>query len=248
MNLNISGLKPVMAVFAVAFACLFDTFSAKAGVDWAQFGRYEKANAELRAAADSLRPEIVFIGNSITEFWEKEHPDFFRSNNYVDRGIAGQTSYQTLVRFREDVINLKPRAVFINAGTNDIAENNHVYNEERTLGNIMSMAELASLNGIGVILTSVLPADRFYWNENITDVVEKVRSLNAKIKAYADANGLIYVDFHSALSDKNGALNPEYTPDGIHPNAKGYEVMEAVFERAYTEGIDTGKSHLQQQP
>ena len=128
--------------------------------------RYAEANAALPAPAKGEK-RVVFIGNSITDGWPNAHPDFFKSNNYVGRGISGQTSPQLLSRFRQDVINLKPVAVLINIGTNDVAQNTGPYNEEFTLGNIMSMAELADANGIKVILSSVTPAGEYPWRKEI---------------------------------------------------------------------------------
>ena len=125
--------------------------------EFADFKRYAKENATL-AQPVKKEKRVVFMGNSITEGWVRTHPDFFKTNGYIGRGISGQTSYQFLLRFREDVINLAPALVVINAGTNDVAENTGPYNEDYTFGNIASMAELAKANKIKVILTSVLPA------------------------------------------------------------------------------------------
>ena len=125
--------------------------------DWGNFGRYAEDNKEVKAAPASER-KVVFMGNSITEGWAHQHPDFFRKNGFVGRGISGQPSFQYLVRFRSDVVNLQPEVVVINAGTNDVAENTQTYNEDLTMDNIMSMVELAQANGIKVILTSTLPS------------------------------------------------------------------------------------------
>lgn len=197
--------------------------------DWAKFQKYQYDNSELMKDRSKASPDIVFMGNSITEGWAKEDPSFFTDHNFVGRGISGQTTYQMLVRFREDVVNLHPEYVLINGGTNDVAENNHVYNEERTMGNIISMCELAEANGIKPILSSVLPAAQFHWRKSVTDVPEKIQSLNAKIKRYADSKGYKYVDYYPALSTDRGALNPSYTRDGVHPTLKGYKEMEKVL-------------------
>ena len=167
--------------------------------------RYAEANAALPAPAKGEK-RVVFIGNSITDGWPNAHPDFFKSNNYVGRGISGQTSPQLLSRFRQDVINIKPVAVLINIGTNDVAQNTGPYNEEFTLGNIMSMAELADANGIKVILSSVTPAGEYPWRKEIKDVPQKIMSLNAKIKAYAKEKGFSYIDYFSVMCDENNAL------------------------------------------
>ena len=192
--------------------------------------RYAEANAALPAPAKGEK-RVVFIGNSITDGWPNAHPDFFKSNNYVGRGISGQTSPQLLSRFRQDVINLKPVAVLINIGTNDVAQNTGSYNEEFTLGNIMSMAELADANGIKVILSSVTPAGEYPWRKEIKDVPQKIMSLNAKIKAYAKEKGFSYIDYFSVMCDENNALKSNLGTDGVHPNEEGYKIMEATAKK-----------------
>lgn len=192
--------------------------------------RYAEANAALPAPAKGEK-RVVFIGNSITDGWPNAHPDFFKSNNYVGRGISGQTSPQLLSRFRQDVINLKPVAVLINIGTNDVAQNTGPYNEEFTLGNIMSMAELADANGIKVILSSVTPAGEYPWRKEIKDVPQKIMSLNAKIEAYAKEKGFSYIDYFSVMCDENNALKSNLGTDGVHPNEEGYKIMEATAKK-----------------
>lgn len=192
--------------------------------------RYAEANAALPVPAKGEK-RVVFIGNSITDGWPNAHPDFFKSNNYVGRGISGQTSPQLLSRFRQDVINLKPVAVLINIGTNDVAQNTGPYNEEFTLGNIMSMAELADANGIKVILSSVTPAGEYPWRKEIKDVPQKIMSLNAKIKAYAKEKGFSYIDYFSVMCDENNALKSNLGTDGVHPNEEGYKIMEVTAKK-----------------
>lgn len=197
--------------------------------DWGKIQRYDAANKELLASGADASGRVVFIGNSITDNWAAWRPDFFKSNGFVGRGISGQTSYQFLVRFREDVVNLSPSAVVINVGTNDVAENTCPYDEDRTMGNIMSMVEIAQANGIRVVLTSVLPAKGFGWNPAITDAPAKIKALNGRIKAYAERLGVPYVDYYSQLLDADGvSLNPAYCKDGVHPNDAGYEIMEGI--------------------
>lgn len=192
--------------------------------------RYAEANTALPAPVKGEK-RVVFIGNSITDGWPNAHPDFFKSNNYVGRGISGQTSPQLLSRFRQDVINLKPVAVLINIGTNDVAQNTGPYNEEFTLGNIISMAELADANGIKVILSSVTPAGEYPWRKEIKDVPQKIMSLNAKIKAYAKEKGFSYIDYFSVMCDENNALKSNLGTDGVHPNEEGYKIMEATAKK-----------------
>ena len=197
--------------------------------DWAKFYRYEKLNAELLASG--VRPDVVFMGNSITQGWAKKSPDFFTKNNFVGRGIGGQTTSHMLVRFRRDVIELKPRAVVIMAGINDIALNNGVITHENILNNIISMCELAKLHKIKVILCSVTPAYSFRWRPNVNFVpADEIIRLNKMIKGYADKHKIPYVDFHSALVDERKGMNRKYHKDEVHPNTLCYaEVLEPMI-------------------
>ena len=223
--------------FAVFCLCLSWAEADAQNRDWANFKRYAKANKELPAPAKKEK-RVVFMGNSITEGWISNRPEFFTENNYVGRGISGQTSYQFVVRFREDVINLQPKLVVINAGTNDAAENTGPYNEDITFGNIVSMVQLAQANKIKVILTSVLPASEFGWNKNITDAADRIAGLNARIEAYAKANKIPYVDYYKEMvSGPERSLNPAYTKDGVHPTKEGYAVMEALIKPAIEKAL-----------
>ena len=153
--------------------------------DWAQFGRYAEANKTVKVPS-----KVVFMCNSITDGWWPNDSTFFINNQYVDRGISGQTTSEMLVRFRADVINLKPKAVVILAGTNDIAQNNGYISLENAFGNIVSMVELAKANNIKPILCSVMPAYEFGWRKGL-EPAGKIIKLNAIIKAYADKNKII---------------------------------------------------------
>ena len=199
--------------------------------EFGNWGRYAKANKELGAPAKGEK-RVVLMGNSITDGWPGTHPEFFKKNNLIGRGIGGQTSYQFLLRFREDVINLQPKVVVINYGTNDIAENTGPYDEDLTYGNVLSMVELARYHKCKVILTSCLPAGGFGWRPSITDGMDKIRSLNARVKAYAEANKIPYVDYYKAMvNDDDTAMRPELAKDnpGVHPNSEGYTVMENLL-------------------
>ncbi|NDV81211.1 GDSL-type esterase/lipase family protein [Bacteroides sp. 51] len=184
-------------------------------------GRYAQANA-------AYPKQVVFIGNSITDGWLKASPDFFTSNNFIGRGISGQTSPQLLLRFRQDVINLSPVAVVINIGINDIAQNTGEYVPEFTMSCIQSMAELAEYNGIKVILSTVLPGGEFPWRKEIKDVSQKVDALNAMIKAYAEPKGYPYIDYNTPMRDEKGAMKAGLSTDGIHPTKEGYQIMEKL--------------------
>ncbi len=199
--------------------------------DFANWARYEKANAELPAPVKGEK-RVVLMGDSITDGWPGRSPEFFADNNLVGRGISGQTSYQFLLRFRQDVLELKPYAVVINYGTNDIAENTGPYDEDKTFGNVVSMVELARANKIKVILASTLPAGGFGWRPQITDGMDKIRSLNERVKAYAKENKIPFVDYFSALLSEDGkSMKAEYANDNpaVHPNKEGYKVMESLL-------------------
>ena len=193
--------------------------------DWANFGRYAEANKTVKQPV-----KAVFMGNSITEGWVGADPDFFTNNNYVGRGISGQVSSQMLVRFQSDVINLKPKAVVILAGTNDIALNNGNISIEHIFENIVSMAELAKQNKIKVVLCSVLPAHHFPWRPEV-EPIKLINELNEKIKNYAKENKIPYADYYTAMVDEKKGLNSQYQRDEVHPNLEGYKMMEQVIQK-----------------
>lgn len=225
-----SNIKRKMKRLCFLLLMAFPIFVQAQNKDWANIRRYDASNKEIvQQPNDGKR--VVFLGNSITEGWVEKHGEFFTNNGYIGRGISGQTSYQFLVRFREDVINLHPKLVIINAGTNDVAENTGPYNADNTFGNIVSMVELAKANKIKVILTSILPAAGFGWNKSITDAPEKIQAMNKRIEAYAKANKIPYVNYYDALVEGNG-LPKKYSKDGVHPTVEGYEVMEAMIQIA----------------
>lgn len=194
--------------------------------DWAGKNRYHQSNLELMSReADPQR--VVLMGNSITEFWMETHPQFFADNHLVGRGIGGQESYEMLARFRQDVLALSPRAVVINCGTNDIAENFCPYDEDITMDNIISMTELALAHHIEVVLTSVLPCDGFSWNPSIKDAPSKIKRLNQRIMDYAaKMPNVHYLDYYPSMTLDGESMNSDFTDDGVHPNSKGYDVME----------------------
>lgn len=194
--------------------------------DWAQFGRYADANKRVTTPA-----KVVFMGNSITDGWWPKDSTFFIDNNFLDRGISGQTTSEMLVRFRQDVINLKPKAVVILAGINDIAHNNGVISLENVFSNIVSMAELARYNKITPIICSVLPAYDFPWRRGMNPA-PKVIELNKMLKAYADKEGLTYVDYHSAMKDERDGLPKNLASDEVHPTLEGYKIMEKIVLEA----------------
>lgn len=210
--------------------------------DWGFLAKYRDADKALGEPAAGVA-RVVFMGDSITEGWGMKGtngaPDrgvFFPGKPYVNRGISGQTSAQMLVRVRQDVISLHPKAVVILAGTNDIAENTGKMTLEESAGNIASMSELARANGIRVVLCSVLPATDFWWHKGLTPA-SKIRELNAWIKEYAAKNAVAYVDYYSAMVNDEGGLMKEFSPDGVHPNAAGYGVMAPLAEAGIAEAL-----------
>lgn len=205
--------------------------------DWANLKRYQNENAELMKQ-NSNEKRIVFMGNSITESWISNRPGFFKGKPYVNRGIGGQTTPQMLLRFKQDVIGLKPYAVVILAGINDIAGNTGPITIEETFQNIVAMTEMATSKGIKVILCSVLPAKDFPWRPGL-EPAEKVVKLNALLKKYVDNNNLVYVDYFSEMNDGSNGLRENLGYDGVHPNALGYSIMEPLVE----EGIAKAFSH-----
>ena len=213
-----------LLICSLAFIFSYNAFAQQN--DWANFGKYAEQNKEVRPGT------VVFMGNSITEGWASLRPDFFKKNNFTGRGISGQTSSQMLVRFRKDVLELKPRAVVILAGTNDIAQNNGYISLENILGNIRSMVEIARANGVRPVLCSVLPACEFGWRKEIKTPAQEVATLNAMIKVFAQENNLQYVDYHSALKDGGNCLPKKFADDGVHPNAAAFTIMEELVLKA----------------
>ncbi len=203
----------------------------KRSQDWAQFGRYEEANASL-----AKRPDVVFIGNSITDGWARQRPEFFEAHNIAGRGISGQTSSQMLVRFQSDVVNLRPKAVVILAGTNDIACNTGRISLEHIKQNIMSMCQIAKANGIQPVIASVLPSTGFRWNPAVAPA-DDIRALNKMLADYARENKFIYVDYHSALANEQGGLPESLSHDGCHPNADCYAIMESIVLKSIAKYI-----------
>ncbi|EDP72775.1 lipolytic enzyme, G-D-S-L family protein [Flavobacteriales bacterium ALC-1] len=206
--------------------------------DFASITRFDKANLELEL---HTKPDnrVVFMGNSITEGWVQMRPEFFKDRDYINRGIGGQTTPQMLLRFRQDVVDLDPKVVVILAGTNDIAGNTGYTSLETIIGNIKSMAEIANANDIKVIISSILPAIEYLWKPGL-DPATKIITINTALKAYAEENNFIYLDYYSAMVDDKGGLKvPDYTAanDLVHPNKAGYLVMEGLAEKAIKKAL-----------
>lgn len=220
----------------LAFALLLsELINAQSAVDFANLGKYKEDNTTILNTKKKV--DAVFMGNSITEGWVKAHSAFFVENNYIGRGISGQTSSQMLLRFQNDVVALKPRLVVINAGTNDIAQNTGTYDPDFTFNNIKAMADIARSNGIKVIIASVLPAAAFPWRKEITDVPQKVDALNSRLKQYSLNHKLTFIDYNKAMRDEKGGMREGLSKDGIHPEPAGYSIMEPLIKSAVNKAL-----------
>ena len=222
------------ALMIVALSMIFQSVSKRAEAqneeDWPNLNRYQEANAKL-TTPDKQHQRVVFMGNSITDAWIDRSPDFFENPAYIGRGISGQTTPQMLVRFRQDVIELKPKAVVILAGTNDIAGNTGPSTLDMIMDNLVSMTELAKYNDIKVLLCSVLPASHYSWSPD-KEPADKIVTVNRRIQAYAEKADVMYVDYYSALVNNEKGMKKKYSPDGVHPNQAGYKIMEPIIEDA----------------
>src|SRR6266436_8256050 len=217
-------------------------------LDWPNLARYREADASLAPPAAGEQ-RVVFMGDSITDMWVlPRFGEFFPGKPYIGRGISGQTTPQMLIRFRPDVIALKPRAVVILAGTNDIAGNTGPMSLEEIEGNLESMSQLAHANGIRVVLAAVLPVhDAGHRPDGSAIVVtdrrppEKILALNEWMKSYAAKHGDVYLDYFSAMVDEHGFLKKELSEDGLHPNKAGYAVMAPLAEKAIVNALAAKK-------
>ncbi len=196
--------------------------------DWAYIEKYAIENQQLLKLPNNGN-RIVFIGDSITEFWQQYDSAFFTQNKYINRGISSQTTSQIQERFQNDVIDLEPKYVIILAGINDIAENNGPISIEEIMNNIVSMVEKALKNNIEVVLCSILPASDFYWNPKIKPF-EKIKQLNVLIEAYCLIEKIKFVDYYNPMVDENFGLDKKFTDDGVHPNLNGYLKMKTILE------------------
>ena len=201
--------------------------------DWPWLSRFQQADRELglpKAGED----RVVFMGDSITQGWPLE--DSFPGKPYINRGISGQTSPQMLLRFRQDVIDLHPKVVVILAGTNDIAENTGPMTPEETENNLASMADLATANGIKVVLCSITPAFDFPWHRGL-EPAQKIVALNQWIKSYAAHKGYVYVDYYDAMKDDRGGLPSTLSKDGVHPLPAGHVIMAPLAQKGIDEAL-----------
>jgi len=203
--------------------------------DWPNLAQFQEANAKLEAPAEN-EDRVVFMGNSITIGWLNARPEFFDGKPWINRGISGQTTPQMLIRFRQDVINLKPKVVVILAGTNDIAGNTGPSTLEMIADNIKGMAEMAHANGIKVVLSSTLPAYDYPWKPGLQPA-PKIIALNKMMKAYCEVTGHVSLDYFSAMVDDRDGLPKKYASDEVHPTKEGYAVMEPLVEAAIAQAL-----------
>lgn len=220
-----AALLPLAIAATPALADMETAEQMKTDFPW--LARYAKDNAALIASGKPVG--TVFMGDSITEGWQSKHPAYFANTNHVCRGISGQTTPQMVLRMMADVVHLKPRAVHIMAGTNDIAGNTGPMTPEQTQDNLTMMTEVAKAAGIHVLLASIPPSAAFPWRPGLA-VTEPIRALNRWIEGYAKRSGATWVDYTPALATAAGGMKPGMAMDGVHPTAEGYAVMESVLD------------------
>lgn len=209
----------------MALSFLLPLSLAAQNKDWANYSRYAEANAKV-----TVSPKAVLFGDSITDAWPRQDPDFFNENNLVGRGISGQTTTQILCRMREDVVNLRPKYVVILAGINDIAINDgHAPDVIRAVENIKAMCDIAKANKIKPVICSLLPSYKIGWRPSVTDAAEKVAEFNSLLKAYAEENKIAFADYYTLFADENNHMPEKYSKDTVHPNIEGYRLMESCL-------------------
>jgi lysophospholipase L1-like esterase len=232
-------------LFAVAACAQEDTAKLQAELernrktlsDWPNLARYHDENTALQppAAKDN---RVVFMGDSITDAWGRRYDKaYFEGKPYINRGIGGQTTPQMLIRFRPDVIALKPKVVVILAGTNDIAGNTGLMTLEAIEDNLASMVDLARANHIRVVLASVLPVCDSLRPQLQRRPPEKINTLNTWIKEYATKNRLVYLDYYTPMADEKGLLKQDLTYDCLHPNEAGYQIMGPLADKAIAQAL-----------
>ncbi len=226
-------------IFGIILSTMMFPFFSEAQ-DWPNLAKYKDENAKLATPAANEN-RVVFMGNSITEGWVRMDSAFFAQHSFIGRGISGQTTPQMLIRFKQDVVNLKPKVVVILAGTNDIAGNTGPSTLEMIEDNLSSMAELAKAANIKVVLSSVLPVFDYPWKRGL-DPSQKIIMLNKWIKEYATQHDCFYLDYFSSLVDDRNGMKAEYSPDGVHPNLAGYKVMEPLAEKAISIALQKNNS------
>jgi lysophospholipase L1-like esterase len=208
----------------------------KQSQDWPDLGRYRSDNEKLGPPRPGEN-RVVFMGDSITDAWGRNPgTTFFPGKPYINRGISGQTTPQMLIRFRPDVVALRPKVVVILAGTNDIAGNTGLMSLEDTESNFMSMVDIARQNGIRVVLASLTPAFTYPWRPGVQPAA-RILALNTWLKEYAKKTGSVYLDYYSAMVDARPGMKANLSKDGVHPNNAGYQIMAPLAEKAIEEAV-----------
>jgi lysophospholipase L1-like esterase len=205
--------------------------------DFGELKRYRDADAALGPPAPGEN-RVVFLGDSITDYWKLA--DYFPGEPYVNRGIDGQTTSQMLVRFRQDVMNLHPRVLVVLAGTNDVAGVTGRTSNEDIEANYASMAEMAGAHHIRVVFSSLLSVNNYTEDAKESFALrprERILALNSWLKDYCAKNGLVYLDYFSAVVDDKGMLKRDLSDDGLHPNASGYKIMAPLAEKVIARAI-----------
>lgn len=227
--------KTILSFIAIGAAFALPQNAYCDNADWANLGAYRAKNVEVMSKPyDANR--VVFMGDSITEGWDRDGNNLSANKSYINRGISGQTTPQMLLRFRADVIALKPKVVVILAGTNDVAGNTGPATNEMIEDNIASMCDLAKSHNIKVVLASILPASKYPWAPELKPA-PRIVDLNKWIKSYAKANKITYLDYNTPMNDGADGLPPKYSGDGVHPNKDGYAVMEVLMKKAVAQAL-----------
>lgn len=228
-------MKLLRVTFSIALLLFMNVVFETNAQDWANLNRFKEENNEVGLPRTN-EDRVVFMGNSITQGWIEQVPEFFDNPNYINRGISGQTTPQMLIRFRQDVLKLYPKVVVILAGTNDIAGNTGPSTLEMIEDNLRSMAELARAHNVEVVLCSVLPVYDYPWQTGL-EPSKKIIELNNRIQKYADTRGMVYADYFTDMVDNQNGLRSEYTKDGVHPTKAGYDVMAPIAEKAIARAL-----------
>ena len=240
LSVSAVGQQSALTIPSTGFAGLDEYRASRIAIytdDFGQLTRYREANAALRTPA-SGENRVIFVGDSITDYWKLS--DYFAGKPYINRGIDGQTTPQMLVRFRQDVIDLHPKVLVVLAGTNDIAGVTGPARNEDIEANYASMAELAHAHGIRMVFASLLPVNNYTQDAKESFALrprERILALNVWLKDYCANNGLLYIDYFSAMADEKGMLKKDLSDEGLHPDVAGYKIMAPLAEKAIAKAL-----------
>ena len=240
LSVSAVGQQSAPTIPSTGFAGLDEYRASRIAIytdDFGQLTRYREANAALATPA-SGENRVIFVGDSITDYWKLS--DYFAGKPYINRGIDGQTTPQMLVRFRQDVIDLHPKVLVVLAGTNDIAGVTGPARNEDIEANYASMAELAHAHGIRMVFASLLPVNNYTQDAKESFALrprERILALNVWLKDYCANNGLLYLDYFSAMADEKGMLKKDLSDEGLHPDVAGYKIMAPLAEKAIAKAL-----------